>query len=146
MYYPERMKDAPAVIHYAGNEFVVGIGPSGHAQTIDLDGERSAASSPLELLLIALGACTSADVISVLHKKRQRVSDYRVEVRGARREEHPRSFRRIEVRHIFRGRNISQDAVIKAIDLSTDKYCSVIATVRPTAEVVTSFEIIEDAE
>jgi len=139
------MKDAPARIHYAGNDFFVAITPSGHAQTLDVNPERSAAASPMELLLIGLGGCTGAGVISVLNKKREHVTGYRIEVKGDRRETHPRGFRRFEIRHILRGKNLSAEAVSKAIDLSTDKYCGVINTVRPTAEVVTSYEIHEDA-
>jgi putative redox protein len=81
----------------------------------------------------------------VLHKKRQLITDYRIEVHGERREEYPRNFRRMEVRHILRGRAISEDAVKKAIDISINKYCSVAATLRPTVEIVTSYEIHEDA-
>jgi putative redox protein len=139
------MKNANATVHYAGNDFFVAITPSGHAQTLDTNGARSSAASPLELLLIALGGCTGTDVISILHKKREQVTDYRVEVRGERREEHPRSFRRMEVKHILRGRGLSKQAVEQAIQLSTDKYCSVAATLRPTAEIVTSYEIQEEA-
>jgi putative redox protein len=140
------MKNANAVIHYAGNDYFVAIPPSGHAITLDISGERSTASGPLELLLVALGGCTGADVIAVLRKKREQVTDYRIEVHGDRREEHPRSFRRMEVRHILRGRGLSAENVAKAIDLSTNKYCSVAATLRPTAEIVTSFEIHEETE
>jgi putative redox protein len=138
------MKNANAVIHYAGNDYFVAIPPSGHAITLDISGERSTAAGPLELLLVALGACTGADVISVLRKKREQVIDYRIEVHGDRREEHPRSFRKMEVRHILRGRGLSAENVAKAIELSTNKYCSVAATLRPTAEIVTSFEILEE--
>ena len=138
------MKNSNAVLHYAGNDFFVAVSPSGHAITLDVSGERSAAPGPLELLLVALGGCTGADVISVLHKKREQVTDYRIEVHGDRREEHPRSFRKMEVRHILRGRGLSSDNVAKAIELSTNKYCSVAATLRPTAEIVTSFEIHEE--
>ena len=138
------MKDTNAVVHYAGNDFFVAITPSGHAQTLDVDGKRSSAASPVELLLIGLGGCSGADVISVLHKKREQVTGYRIEVHGDRREEHPRSFRRIEVKHIVRGRGLSEKAVAQAIQLSTDKYCSVAATLRPTAEIVTSYEIQEE--
>jgi putative redox protein len=109
-----------------------------------MKGERSAASGPMELLFLALGGCTAADVISVLQKKREKVTGYKVEVRGERREEHPRSFRKFEVKHIVRGRGISEKAVAHAIQLSTDKYCGVAATVRPTAEIVTSYEIQEE--
>ncbi len=139
------MKNNYASVEYAGDDFFVAVTPSGHAQVLDIRGERSAASGPLELLLIALGGCTGADVISVLRKKREQVTSYRVEVRGERREEHSRSYRRFEVRHIVRGKGISEKAVAQAVQLSTDKYCGVAATVRPTAEIVTSYEIQEDA-
>ena len=82
-------------------------------------------------------------VVSILRKKRQKVTDYRVEVRGQRREEHPRSYKRMEVHHIVTGRNISERSVAQAIELSEQKYCSVAATLRPTVEIVSSFEIIE---
>jgi putative redox protein len=93
--------------------------------------------------LVALGSCTGVDVVSILKKKRQDVTDYRVEVRGQRRDEHPRSYRRMEVHHIVTGRNVSEQSVAQAIELSEKKYCSVAATLRPTAEIVSSFEIIE---
>jgi putative redox protein len=138
------MKNSEAVVEYAGNDFYVAVTPSGHAQVLDGKGDRSAAASPLELLLIALGSCTAVDVVSILEKKRQKVTKYSVEVRGERREEHPRSFRRMEVRHIVTGHSVSPEAVRRAVELSTDKYCSVAATLRPTAEIVSSFEVRED--
>jgi putative redox protein len=140
------MKDRKATLHYAGNDFFIGVTPSGHSVPIDVEGTRSEAPGPTELLLLGLGSCTGADVISVLRKKREKVTDYRIEVRSERREEHPRSFKRIEVKHIVRGHGISAEAVAKAIDLSANKYCGVISTVRPTAEVVTAFEIQEEPE
>ncbi len=138
------MKDANATVQYAGNDFFVAITPSGHAQTLDVSKDRWTAAGPLELLLIALGGCTGADVISILEKKREQVTDYRIEVHGDRREEHPRSFRRIDVRHILRGRGLSETAVAQAIKLSDTKYCSVAATLRPTAEIVSTYEIHEE--
>jgi putative redox protein len=83
-------------------------------------------------------------VISILRKKRERVTGYHVEVRGERRAEHPRSYTRIEVRHVLRGHGLSERAVAQAIELSDTKYCSVAATLRPAAEIVTSYEIVED--
>jgi putative redox protein len=138
------MKNAHATVHYGGNDFFVAVSPSGHAVPIDTNGERSAAPSPLELLLLSLGACTGTDVISILHKKREQVTDYRIEIRGERREEHPRSFRKLELRHIVRGRGVSEAAVAQAVRLSTEKYCSVAATLRPTAEIVSTWEIQEE--
>nr|MBA2527888.1 OsmC family protein [Pyrinomonadaceae bacterium] len=101
------------------------------------------APSPMELLLIALGSCTAVDVIGILQKKREDVKAYRVEVHAERRDDHPRSFSRMEVHHILTGRNISEKSVAQAIHLSETKYCSVAATLKPTAEIVSSFEIIE---
>jgi putative redox protein len=139
------MKDTKATIRYAGDDFFVAVPPSGHALAIDKKGERSSAASPLELLLVAVGACTAADVVDILRKKREHLTEYVVEVQGERREEHPRSFRRIEVRHILTGRGLNEKSVAHAIQLSDEKYCSVSATLRPTAEIVTSFEIREES-
>lgn len=138
------LEEPTAVIRYAGDELFIGITPSGHAQTLETNSARASAATPMELLLLALGSCTAVDVISILKKKRERVTDYRVEVRGERRTEHPRAYTRLEVRHIVRGRNISEKAVVQAIELSETKYCSVAATLRPAAEIVSSYEIIED--
>jgi putative redox protein len=137
------MKRDHAVVQYAGDDYFLAIPPRGHAIPLDMNGVRSDASSPLELLLIALGGCTGADVISILRKKREEVTDYRVEVRGEQREDYPKSFRRMEVRHILTGRGISKTAVEQAIELSTTKYCSVSASLRPTVEIVSSYEIHE---
>jgi putative redox protein len=139
------MKNPNAVVHWAGDDYFVGVPPSGHALTLDINGERSNAAGPLELLLVALGGCTGADVISILNKKREQVTGYRIEVRGERREEYPKGFRKFEVRHILRGRGLSAENVAKAIELSINKYCGVAATLRPAAEIVTSFEIQEES-
>ena len=131
------------VVELKQADLFVGHTPSGHSLTLDTDRSRNSAPSPMELLLVALGSCSAVDVISILQKKRYVVNAYRVEVRGERRDEHPRSFKRMEVRHIITGRSISEESAAKAIQLSEDKYCSVAATLRPSAEIVSSFEIIE---
>ncbi len=135
---------AEAIISYAGDDLFTGITPSGHAQVLETNSERASAASPMELLLIALGGCTAVDVVSILRKKRERVTAYQVEVRGTRRDEHPRAFTRMEVRHIVRGHGLSEKAVSQAIELSETKYCSVAATLRPGVEIVSSYEIIEE--
>lgn len=134
-----------ATIYFAENDFFVGITPSGHAQAIETDSQRHSAATPMELLLLALGSCTGVDVILILRKKRQQISDYRIEVSGERREDHPRAFTRLFVKHIVRGRNVSEAAVARAIELSDTKYCSVAATLRGSAEIITSYEIIQES-
>ncbi|MGD9560787.1 MAG: OsmC family protein [Pyrinomonadaceae bacterium] len=133
-----------ATVRYAGDDLFIGIPPSGHAQVMDANSERRSAATPLENLLVAVAGCTAFDVQSILKKKRQDVTDYYVEITGHRRDSHPRAFVRLDVKHVVRGRGISEKAVADAIKLSDDTYCSVAATVRPTAEIVTSFEIIEE--
>src|SRR5215211_3946810 len=93
-------------LRYAGSDQFVGESVSGHAVIADFRHDNKAAASPMELLLIALGGCTGADVISILHKKRQRVSDYQFEIRAQRRDEHPRIYTDIEITHRLRGFNI----------------------------------------
>ncbi|MGI8409748.1 MAG: OsmC family protein [Pyrinomonadaceae bacterium] len=132
-----------ASVLYAGDEFFIGTPPSGHAQVIDTNGDRKAAPTPMEMLLVSVAACTAADVISILKKKRQDVTDYKVEVTADRREDHPRAFSKFHVHHIVYGRGVSEKSLADAIELSDTKYCSVAATVRPTAKITTSFEIFE---
>ena len=137
-------KEYKAIINYAGDDYFIGTTPSGHSQAIDTKGDRQTAASPLELLLISVAACTAVDVVSILTKKRQDVTDYKVAIEGKRREEFPRGFIAFHIHHIVKGRSISEKAVADAIELSDTKYCSVAYTVRPTAEITTSFEIIEE--
>lgn len=135
-----------ATVSYAADGFFIGVPPSGHAQVMDSKGDRKAAATPLELLLVGVAACTAFDVQSILEKKRQAVSTYRVEIQGTRADEHPRKFVSFHIHHIVHGRNISRKAVEDAIELSDTKYCSVAATVRPTATITTSYEVIEENE
>src|ERR1700737_4725339 len=109
--------ETKATVHFAGNDFFVGITPSGHAQAIETNSERASAATPMELLLVALGSCTGVDVISILKKKRQHVTNYRIEVSGKRREDFPRSYTELQVKHIVRGHDISEQAVSSAIKL-----------------------------
>ena len=137
---------AGAVIHSAGDDLFIGISPGGHALVIETNKERGSAATPMEMLLLALGGCTAVDVVSILKKKRERVTGYRVEVSGARRDEHPRAYTRMEVRHVVTGKGVSEKAVAQAVELSETKYCSVAASLRPGVEIVTSYEIIEESE
>jgi len=132
-----------ANVRYAGDEFFVGVTPSGIAQVMDTKGDRHAAPTPVELLLVSVAGCTMADVVSILHKKRQDVTDYNVQITGTRADDHPRKFTGFHVHHIVHGRGVSAKAVEDAIELSDTKYCSVAATVRPTAVITTSYEIVE---
>ena len=137
-------RELQATVQYAGEDLYVAISPSGHAITLETDGNRNSAATPVELLLMGLGACTGSDVVSIMRKKRQKITSYRVQVRGRRREKEPRGFTHIEVKHIVTGHNVSASSLEQAIELSETKYCSVAATLRPTAEIKSSYEIIDE--
>ena len=138
-------KNIKAIVRFAGDELFIGTTPSGHSVTFDTNSERSIAPSPVEILLVALGSCTAVDVIGILQKKRQRVSSYMVEVSGERRDEYPAQLQVDEGSSHFDWDGISSKAVAQAIELSETKYCSVAATLRPTVEIQSSFEIIEES-
>ena len=96
-----------AVIQFAGDDMFIGTSPSGHSFAIDTKGDRKSAPTPMELLLVSVAACTAADVISILQKKRQDVTEYRVKVTGSRAEDHPRKYETFHVHHIVHGRGVS---------------------------------------
>jgi putative redox protein len=137
------MAELKSIVQYGGNDFFIGTSPGGHAQVMETNGERAAAPTPLEVLLTAVGACMASDVVDILKKKREVLTDYRIEVTGTRRETFPRSFETIKLHHVLTGEGLSETAVKQAIELSDSKYCSVAATLRPTADVTISFEIVE---
>ena len=113
---------------------------------IDLDAEENvggvgAGPQPHRLLLLAMAGCTAMDVLSILRKKRQQVSGLSVEVQGSRAEQHPRVYARFDLLYRVRGTNIDPQAVARAIELSTTRYCPVIGMLGKVAEVVTRYEI-----
>jgi putative redox protein len=99
---------------------------SGHAYAFD-DRFSNQGGSPVETLLAALGACTGMDVVSIATKKRQAIDQYEVHVRGSQRDEYPQVFTEIEVVHAFVGRDLSEAALRRSIELSATKYCPVNA-------------------
>jgi putative redox protein len=135
-----------ARLRFAGDGAFVGESPSGHAIVTSFAHEKVTAPSPMELLLIAVGGCTGADVQSILEKKRQRITRYEIEVRGERRAEHPRIYTSIEIIHYLRGHDVDPKAVAHAIELSETKYCSVSAMLRESATITMRYEITNEEE
>ncbi len=98
---------------------------------------------PLEALLGALGGCTGMDVISILKNKRQKITSYKMEIEGDRipEGETPRPYTAIRVKHIIKGENIDPIVVQRAIELSDQKYCHVMATLRTKVNITSSWKI-----
>ena len=130
-----------ASVQWIGEEKFVAIGPSGHAITIDSDRSSNKAPGPMELVLIALGACTATDVVSILEKKRQKLHSLEVICSGERANEPPTVWVKLEVLYRLRG-ELDEKAVQHAIQLSEEKYCSVSATLRKTAALTWRYEIL----
>jgi putative redox protein len=135
-------------VNWAGGMAFEADPPSGNKFTMDSHpdfGGTNLGPSPVETLLSALGACSAIDVLSILQKKHQRVTAYRIEVDGERPPHgtFPRPFNSLVIRHIVTGVNIDPAAVDRAVQLSDDKYCSVIATLRAAPEVTSEFRIEE---
>ncbi|HUI09235.1 MAG TPA: OsmC family protein [Bacteroidota bacterium] len=138
-----------AVIKQVRGNTLAGKSDSNHWVMMDgrdPSGAEAAASSPKELLLIALGGCTSMDVISVLRKKRIRLDGYEVHLTGTAREEPPQVFTDIHVEYVFYGDGIEAADVEQAIELSTTKYCSVSAMLKPVVNITHSHLIRPSAE
>ncbi len=97
----------------------------------------------MELVLIGMAGCTAYDVMSILEKKRQRVTGLEVSARAERAEEPPRVYTKIEIEYLLRGRGIKPKAVEDAIRLSKEKYCSASIMLGKTAQITTSYRIEE---
>ena len=132
-----------ATVEGTGRQFVAQTA-AGHADDKE-DGVGQTAPKPIDYVLLALGGCTAFDVISILRKKRQRVTRYEIELKGEQCEEPPTVFTRVEIKHRLWGA-IDPEAVKSAIHLSETKYCSVGAMIAKTAKIEVTFEILPDGE
>jgi putative redox protein len=99
---------------------------------------------PSELLLIAVASCTAVDVVEILTKKRMPLTLLEVTTSGEQDPNPTWTFRKIHLHFRIAGKNLTEKAVVQAIELSEEKYCSVAATIRATAEITTDFEILEE--
>lgn len=104
-------------------------------------GGSDAGSKPKELLLMALGGCTASDVIPILKKKRVDLAGFEIRLTAETREEHPQVFTEIHLEYVFFGDRVPIADVERAIELSTTKYCSVSAMLRPAVKITHSYSI-----
>ena len=123
-----------------GMQFV-GTDSGGHSVVLSGDDQQSGVR-PSEMLLVALASCTAVDVVEIMTKKRQPLRDLEIIITGERDPNPPWPYRSIEVNYRLGGENLTDKAVAQAIKLSSEKYCSVAATVRGVADIRTKFEIL----
>jgi putative redox protein len=130
-----------AAVKWIGGQKFVATSPSGHATTIDSDRYSNKAPGPMELVLMALGACTATDIVIVLEKKRQKLESLEVICSGERAAAPPTVWTKLEILYRLRGQ-LNDAAVKHAIKLSEDKYCSVSAMLKKTASISWRYEIL----
>ena len=99
---------------------------------------------PMELRLISLAGCTGMDVISILRKKRQEVTGFRVEVEAERADDHPKVFTDIHVHYVVHGRGVEPKAVERSIELSETRYCPAQAMLVQAVPITHTYEIVEE--
>ena len=120
---------------------------SGHAMVLDASpdiGGRNLGPRPMELLLMGLGGCTSIDVMLILRKSREQVTDCVVELDAERAPTDPKVFTSIHMRYVVTGRGLDRNKVERAIKLSAEKYCSATAILSGTATITHSLDLVED--
>ena len=137
------MAKTASVTWVAKRQFV-GVDDSKHSVVMSSqDEDNGTGMSPSTLLLVGLGGCTAYDVVSILEKKRQRLTGLEVVVTGEQDEEPPWRYHKIHIHYEARGKGLREKALRDAIELSEKKYCSVAATVRDVAEITFDYTIIE---
>jgi putative redox protein len=129
-----------ARVQWVGKERFIAQSPSGHMVALDSDRASNGAPGPMELLLIALGACTATDIVSILAKKRQKLDSLEIEISGERSKVPPRVWTKLEILYKLRG-SLDETAVQHAIQLSEEKYCPVAAMLRKTAAITSRIQI-----
>lgn len=133
-----------ATVKWIGGKQFVGIDSTKHSVVLSTPDE-GVGIKPSELLLLALASCTAVDVVGILEKKRLTLTGLEISATGEQDADPPWTFRKIHLHYKFTGKGLTEKAVEQAIQLSEEKYCSVAATVRATAEITVAFEIIEQA-
>ena len=117
---------------------------SGHTWNMDASvdvGGSDRGPRPTELLLSAVGGCTGIDIVSILKKMQQPLTGLRITVSGERAEEHPRRFTHVKLHYVVTGDGLSEERVARAVELSVEKYCSVLSSLN--AEVTYDFEVVQ---
>jgi putative redox protein len=128
-----------------GMRFEAETGSDHHValDAVPQNGGTGAGFVPMELLLVGLAGCTGMDVISILRKMRQDVTDYEVRVHGERATSHPMVFEEITVEHVVTGHHVDPAAVGRAVELSETRYCGAGAMLGKTARLTHVYRIVE---
>ena len=137
-----------ARIKWVENVCFMGESETGHAVVLDgapEAGGRNLGMRPMEMLLIGMGACTSFDVVTILKKSRQNISDCVADISADRADEIPKVFTKIHVHFVVTGKDLNAGQVERAVKLSAEKYCSASIMLSKSVDITHDFEIVEAA-
>lgn len=138
------MKDSVSVQHRGNMSFDVNV--NGHDLILDSSrefGGNNEGPRPKSLLMVALAGCTAMDVVSILKKMKIGFDDFMIEIEGNITEEHPKHFDHMHIKYILKGKNIPEEKIRTAINLSQDKYCGVSYSLRKAMEITWEVAIVE---
>lgn len=127
------------------------VGESGSGHSIVMDGApdaggRNMGARPMEMVLFGLGGCTAFDMVLILQRQRQAISDCQVEIEAERAEKVPKVFTKIHVHYIVKGSGLDPKKVERAVNMTAEKYCSVSIMLSASVELSHDFEIVEQQE
>jgi len=113
------------ILNWKGRMAFEGMGDSGFTQRMDTDaaGGENTAARPMEFIVLGLAGCTGMDVISILQKKKQPVTDFQVQIHAQRADEHPKVITSAVIEYVVTGRDVDESGLLRAIELSAEKYC-----------------------
>lgn len=129
-----------ASVKWMGGQQFLSTSPSGHEIRFDSDRTSNTAPGPMEMVLMALGACTATDIVLILEKKRQRLQSLEVLCSGERAAEPPTVWTKLEVFYRVRG-TVDETAMKHAMQLTEEKYCSIASMLKKTAQMTWRYEI-----
>lgn len=136
-----------AVVKWLDNMSFVGESESGHSVVMDgppESGGRNLGVRPMEMVLLGMGGCTAFDVVMILQKARQAITDCHVELTAERASDVPRVFTKIHAHYVIKGHKLDEKRVAKAVDLTAEKYCSVSIMLAQSVSITHDYEIIDD--
>lgn len=136
-------------VNWQGNMIFTGISPSGFPVQMDSDanfGGTQVGIRPMEMIAFGLAGCTAMDVLSILQKKRQQVTQFEVRIDAPRSPEYPKVFTSAVITYVVTGRNIDENAVLRAIELTVTKYCPAQIMLQRAFPMDLHYEIYEDQE
>ena len=133
-----------AVLKQVNGCSFIGKADSNHWTAIDVKKETcgfDAATHPMELVLLAMGSCAGSDIVSILNKKKVMLEDFEINIDAERADNYPKVFTKIHIDYVFFGKNINPKHLEHAISLSHNKYCSVMAMLKASVPITSSFKI-----